>query len=84
MIYGRLKITATYGIVGDVVLEPRSFDEEVSIMVKATQALDMGVVDGQVKFVDGGSVGLESLMQTQPEGIQQALGSLTLQLHERS
>lgn len=41
---------------------------------------NMGVVDGQVKFVDGGSVGLEGLMQTQPEAVLQALGSLTLQL----
>lgn len=41
---------------------------------------NLGVVDGQVMFVDGGSIGLERLMQTQPEAIQHALGSLTLQL----
>lgn len=40
---------------------------------------NMGVIDGQVKFIDGGSLGLEGLMQSQPEAIQQALGSLTLQ-----
>lgn len=41
---------------------------------------NLGVLDGQVRFVDGGSRGLEKLTHTQPESIEQALGSLTLRL----
>lgn len=42
---------------------------------------NIGVIDGQVKFVDGGDRGLEKLMQTHPVSIQQALGSLAAQLN---
>jgi len=41
---------------------------------------NLGVHDGQVKFVDGGSVSLEGLMHSQAEDIEQALGALTLKL----
>ena len=41
---------------------------------------NIGVDDGRVKFVDGGSRGLERLMETNPDAIHRALGSLTLQL----
>jgi hypothetical protein len=41
---------------------------------------NLGVLDGRVRFVDGGSRGLEKLTHTQPESIEQALGSLTLRL----
>jgi hypothetical protein len=39
---------------------------------------NMGMFEGRVRFVDGGSRGLESLMQTQPQEILQALGSLSV------
>lgn len=41
---------------------------------------NLGVVGGHVRFVDGGSRGLEELMVSHPDAIRQALGSLTLQL----
>ena len=34
---------------------------------------NLGVLDGYVKFVDGGSQGLEELMHSQPDDVEQAL-----------
>jgi hypothetical protein len=45
---------------------------------------NFGVLDGQVKFVDGGSEGLERVMETHPERIENALGALSLQLEAGS
>ncbi len=42
---------------------------------------NLGVVDGQVRFVDGGSIGLERLTQTHEEPLGRALGSLALRLN---
>jgi hypothetical protein len=40
---------------------------------------NFGVLEGQVLFVDGGSRGLENLMQTNPDSIKNALGALSMQ-----
>ncbi len=45
---------------------------------------NIGVFDGKVTFTDGGDAGIESLMQTQPDAIRQALGSLTLRLASKA
>lgn len=45
---------------------------------------NLGVHNGSVKFVDGGSHGLERVMQTQPEMVEQALGSLALSPEARN
>jgi hypothetical protein len=42
---------------------------------------NMGVIDGSVMFTDGGSIGLESFMEKQPQAVRQALGALTLQIN---
>ena len=41
---------------------------------------NLGIVAGAVVFVDGGSQGLERLMETRPDSVARALGSLTMQL----
>ena len=38
---------------------------------------NFGVFDSQVRFIDGGSIGLEELMQKQPTSVERALGELT-------
>lgn len=39
---------------------------------------NLGLIDGHMKFVDGGSAKLERLLELQPESIHQALGLLTV------